>query len=109
LANILLCKDKFIRIDSELKKRIIIFLGISDKEVDMLQISLPRGDIRNIRFNVTSDGTAYTDFTEVYFSVKSSTTKRDLLFQKTLSDGSSIQDGDYYTLRITSEDIEKMD
>jgi hypothetical protein len=109
LANILLCKDKFIRIDSELKKRIIIFLGISDKEVDMLQISLPRGDIRNIRFNVTSDGTAYTDFTEVYFSVKSSTTKRDLLFQKKLSDGSIIQDGDYYTLRIESADTENLE
>jgi hypothetical protein len=75
----------------------------------MLQISLPRGDIRNIRFNVTSDGTAYTDFTEVYFSVKRSTTKKELLFQKKLSDGSIIQDGDYYTLRIESADTESLE
>ena len=81
----------------------------TDKEVDMLQISLPRGDIRNIRFNVTSDGTAYTDFTEVYFSVKSSATKKELLFQKKLSDGSIIQDGDYYTLRIESADTESLE
>ena len=75
----------------------------------MLQISLPRGDIRNIRFNVTSDGTAYTDFTEVYFTVKSATTKRNLLFQKKLSDGSIVLDGEYYSTRIESEDTEELE
>ena len=75
----------------------------------MLQISLPRGDIRNIRFNVTSGETAYTDFTEVYFTVKSATTKRNLLFQKKLSDGSIVLDGEYFSTRIESEDTEELE
>ena len=75
----------------------------------MLQISLPRGDIRNIRFNVTSGETAYTDFTEVYFTVKTATNKRNLLFQKKLSDGSIVLDGECFSTRIESEDTEGLE
>lgn len=75
----------------------------------MLQISLPRGDIRNVRFNVTSGSTAYTNFNEVYFTVKTSTTQRKILFQKKLSDGSIVLDGDYYALRIKSDDTEGLE
>lgn len=76
----------------------------------MLQISLPRGDIRNIRFKVSNGETAYTDFTEIYFTVKSATTNRNVLFQKKLSDGSITLDGEgYYNLTIESGDTEELD
>lgn len=75
----------------------------------MLQISIPRGDIRNVRFKVSDGTTAYTDFTEIYFTVKKSYDSKQFLFQKKLSDGTITLSDDYYNLRIESEDTEGLE
>ena len=76
----------------------------------MLQISLPRGDIRNIKFKVTSGETAYTDFTEIYFTVKRDYNASNFLFQKKLSDGTISLDGEgFYNLTLESEDTEGLE
>lgn len=75
----------------------------------MLKISLPRGDIRNVNFTVKSGETTYSDFTEIYFTVKKSTTNKIMLFQKRLTDGTIRQNDDAYTLRIEPEDTDKLE
>ena len=54
-----------------------------------MRISMPRGDIRYVRFLINNlDGTAANvDFTEIYFTVKRKFTDRSFLFQKKLSTG----------------------
>lgn len=73
-----------------------------------MEISLPRGDIRNIRFQVTDNGEPYTDFDEVYFTVKKDYKTSEVLLQKKLSDGSIVLDTDtgYYSFRFSPEDTE---
>lgn len=75
----------------------------------MLKISLPRGDIRNVNFSVKSGEEHYSDFTEIFFTVKKTTTDRDIILQKKLSDGSILQDGDVYSFRLEPEDTNELD
>lgn len=73
----------------------------------MLKISMPRGDIRNIKFSILdSSKTIITaPFDEVYFTCKRGFTQQDYIFQKKLSDGTITQDSEgYYHLVIESED-----
>ena len=64
-----------------------------------MEIKMPRGDIREVRFQVTDDqgNPSRVNFSEIYFTVKKSFNAQDYLFQKRLSDGDIVQlgDGDY--------------
>lgn len=74
-----------------------------------LFIEMPRGDIRNIRFNVTSGESAYTECSEIYFTVKSSTTSNKIIFQKTLSNGDiTLGEDDYYHFTILDTDTDNL-
>ena len=75
-----------------------------------MEIRLPRGDIRNIRFQVTDQGTPYTDFDEVYFTVKKNYKTSDTLIQKKLSDETITVDTTtgYYSFKLEPEDTEEL-
>ena len=76
-----------------------------------MRISMPRGDIRYIRFLVNDpNGTAAElDFSEIYFTIKKSTKDRLYQFQKKLSDGgiTKLGLGDYQ-VKIEPADTAKM-
>jgi hypothetical protein len=79
----------------------------------MLSIAMPRGDIRLIRFRVNdgqTGGVSRVDFTEIYMSVKKNIYDRDVLFQKSLSNGGieKLGDGDYQ-IKIIPEDTDPLD
>lgn len=70
-----------------------------------LLIEMPRGDIRKVRFNITSKGSSFIDCDEIYFTVKSSTTSNKIIFQKTLSGGDIVLgDDNYYHFTIRDTD-----
>lgn len=76
----------------------------------MLRIEMPRGDIHHIQFSVVDqngDGTNL-DFDEIFFTVKDSYNRTGYLFQKKLSDGSIVKDGDVYTFTINPEDTNSL-
>lgn len=78
----------------------------------MLNITMPRGDIKVIRFQVFDIETgaiSQTDFTEIYMSVKNNVYERDVLFQKKLSDGGieKLGIGDYQ-IKIEGADTESL-
>lgn len=68
----------------------------------MLKISMPRGDIRPVKFTVTDPNGRVSDilFDEIYFTVKRSFNDKYYVFQKKLSDGSIELDENegYHTL-----------
>lgn len=72
----------------------------------MLNITMPRGDIRNVKFTINdSTGVIHEQFDEVYFTCKRGFTQRDFIFQKKLSDGSITFDTEgYYHLAIEPDD-----
>ena len=76
-----------------------------------MRISMPRGDLRLIRFLVNDrNGTATdVDFSEIYFTVKRSANDRLFEFQKRLTKGGiqKLALGDYQ-LRIEPKDTAKM-
>ena len=76
-----------------------------------MRISMPRGDLRLVRFLVNDrNGTATdVDFSEIYFTVKRSPKDRVYEFQKKLSTGGIVKLalGDYQ-LRIEPKDTNKM-
>ena len=76
-----------------------------------MRISMPRGDIRLVRFLVNArNGTAAdVDFTEIYFTVKRSKNDRLYEFQKRLSTGGikKLGLGDYQ-IKIEPEDTHNM-
>ena len=76
-----------------------------------MRISMPRGDIKLVRFLVNDlNGTATdVDFTEIYFTVKRSTKDRLYEFQKRLTKGgiTKLALGDYQ-LKIEPKDTNKM-
>jgi len=78
----------------------------------MLCITMPRGDIRLIRFQVIDQQTenpSQIDFTEIYMSVKESIYDKEVIFQKKLTDGGieKLADGDYQ-IKINPEDTESL-
>lgn len=49
----------------------------------MLKITLPRGDLQTIFFDITfDDGSEVGELDEIYFTVKRSYTQTSVLFQK---------------------------
>lgn len=76
----------------------------------MMQISLPRGDIRNVRFQVKDGSEVYTDFTEIYFTVKKNYKTDDVLIQKKLSDESITLDpvSRYFSFKFSPEDTNNL-
>lgn len=76
-----------------------------------MRISMPRGDIRLVRFLINDpNGTATDiDFTEIYFTVKKTSKDRLYQFQKRLSTGSieKLDLGDYQ-VKIEPNDTSKM-
>lgn len=76
----------------------------------MLNITMPRGDLRAVKFKVNQGTSIYTDFDEIFFTVKKSFNNRNALFQKKLSDGTIIlREDDLYHLRIEPEDTDGLD
>jgi hypothetical protein len=78
----------------------------------MLTITMPRGDIKIVRFQVYDLQTgdlSQTDFTKIYMSVKRTIHERDVLFQKRLSDGGieKLGTGDYQ-IKIDGPDTESL-
>ena len=79
----------------------------------MLEITMPRGDIKVVRFQVYDLQTgdlSQTDFTEIYMSVKKNVYDREVLFQKTLTSGGieKLGIGDYQ-IRIEGSDTDPLD
>lgn len=79
----------------------------------MLSITMARGDIHIVRFQVYDETTGEiceTDFTEIYMSVKKYLNDRDVLFQKRLSAGGieKLGPGDYQ-IKIEASDTESLD
>ena len=78
-----------------------------------MTITMPRGDIRLVRFQVydpQTGNTSQVDFTEIYVTLKKSLYDRDFIFQKRLSDGSveKLDVGDYQ-FKLISEDTDSLD
>lgn len=61
-----------------------------------MEIIMPRGDLRPVRFTVT-DGETAPELTQIYATFKKSFSYPNFLFQKKLSDGSieALGDGSY--------------
>lgn len=77
-----------------------------------MNIKMPRGDIRNIKFNITNkEGTTITtDFDEIYITFKRGFYDNEALFQKKLTDETIIKDeNNYYHFTIESEDTDNLD
>lgn len=75
----------------------------------MLKITMPRGDLRGVSFSVAdTDGTAVVDFDEIYFTVKSSYTDRNYLFQKRLSIGTIRLNGSQFEFDILPSDTDNL-
>ena len=76
-----------------------------------MRISMPRGDIKWVRFMInTPNGTATDiDFTNIYFTVKKKTNDRQFLFQKSYKRGEiyKLALGDYQ-LKIDPADTNKL-
>ena len=74
-----------------------------------LHISLPRGDIRNVKFRVLSDGEAFSQLSEIFFTVKSNTTVQKVLFQKSLTKGDiTLEEDGYYHFTIMDTDTDNL-
>ena len=72
-------------------------------------ITMPRGDIRHVKFRVKSGETVRTDMTEIYISFKASTKTAETLVQKKLSDGTiTLGDDQYYHFTIEPEDTNNL-
>ena len=75
----------------------------------MMQITMPRGDIRPVGFMINNSIHDSLDFDNIYFTVKKDCNTRDILFQKTLASGKieKIDDGTYQ-FTIEPEDTDGM-
>jgi len=76
-----------------------------------MRISMPRGDIKLVRFLVNDPNNTATDidFTEIYFTVKKSPRERLYEFQKRLSTGGIVKLGlGDYQIKIEPRDTNKM-
>lgn len=75
----------------------------------MMQITMPRGDLRPIEFQVNLQKVPYTEFDEIYFTVKKTVSNKEFVIQKTLSGGDIILDDGSYTFNIEPEDTDDLD
>lgn len=75
----------------------------------MMQITMPRGDLRPIEFQVNLQKVPYTEFDEIYFTVKKTVSNKEFVIQKTLSGGDIVLDGTSYTFNIEPEDTDNLD
>lgn len=64
--------------------------------------------MRSVGFDVTAGESAYTDFDEIYFTVKKNTKTTEIVFQKKLSDGSISLDGEQFVFTIQPEDTNEL-
>lgn len=78
----------------------------------MMKIEMARGDskLQGFYLREYEDGPLITDeFDEVYFTVKRKYTDREIGFQKSLTEGGIMYDGDgHYTLTILPQDTEML-
>lgn len=75
-----------------------------------MTISMPRGDLRTICFNVTAqDSKSEIDFTEIYVTFKKSFKHKNVLFQKKLGNNTVEKTEDGYTFTIFPEDTNNLD
>ena len=79
----------------------------------MLNITMPRGDIRLIRFQVIDSQTgepSQVDFDEIYMTVKKNLYERSYIFQKRLSNGGieKLGIGDYQ-IKLEASDTDQLD
>ena len=77
----------------------------------MLNVQMPRGDIRLIHFVVYDPSGEPSDvqFSQIYFSVKNTVYEREVLFQKSLTAGGIIRlDDGSYQIKIDPEDTEDL-
>lgn len=75
-----------------------------------LSIRMPRGDIRKVKFCVRSGETLKTDLTQIFFTVKNTTRQKNIIFQKTLTDGDIVLESDnYFHFTIDPEDTDPLD
>jgi hypothetical protein len=75
-----------------------------------LSITMPRGDLRKVKFCARQGESLTTDLTEVYFTVKNTTRASSVLFQKRLSTGDIVLGEDnYYHFSINPEDTDELD
>ena len=75
-----------------------------------MEITLPRGDIKNINFSVNrKDGSKETDFDEIYFTVKKDFNQNEYLIQKRLSQSDITLGADnYYHFTLRSNDTDSL-
>lgn len=75
-----------------------------------LNITMPRGDIRNVKFCVKSGSDLVTNFTDIYFTVKDTTRAQNFKFQKKLSAGDiTLGEDNYFHMTIESADTDELD
>ena len=76
-----------------------------------MRISMPRGDLYTVRFQIYENETDITsiDFSQIYMTCKRTNKDRTPLFQKSLTGGTihKISDGDY-TFNIEPEDTNNL-
>ena len=80
------------------------------KGCDSLEISMPRGDLRQIAFTVSVENAdTVGDFDDIFMTVKRTYEHTQSIFQKRLSDGSIEKTGDAdYQFTILPEDTNKL-
>lgn len=80
------------------------------KRGDEMELTFPRGDSYERGFILKRNNQAVTDpFDEIYFTVKKYSTDKDFKFQKRLSTGGIVDDGEgHYTLFIEPEDTNEL-
>lgn len=74
----------------------------------MDMITMPRGDLRGVNFNIydASGAEVSKAFTQITFTVKPSVNSREIVFQKKLTDGTITRNGNTYSLSIKPEDTD---
>lgn len=74
-------------------------------------ITMPRGDLRGVNFNVydASGAEVEKEFTQVTFTVKTSPNSRKIIVQKKLTDGTIKRNGNTYSLAIQPEDTDYLE
>lgn len=75
----------------------------------MLQISMPRGDMRAERFTLMLNNSPYIDLDEIFFTVKKSVNHKTPLIQKKLSNGTITLDNESFKFVILPEDTDDLD